>query len=53
MNICFPGVEYTPSSVIEDYNYYIVKQSGYGESSIDSVLHQGSRIVFDNAGCGN
>ena len=37
----FPGVEYTPSSVIEDYNYYIVKQSGYGESSIDSVLHQG------------
>lgn len=37
----FPGVEYTPSSVIEDYNYYIVKQSGYGKSSIDSVLHQG------------
>ena len=37
----FPGVEYTPSSVIEDYNYYIVQQSGYGESKIDSVLHQG------------
>lgn len=37
----FPGVPYTPSSVIEDYNYYIVKKSGYGESKIDSVLHQG------------
>lgn len=37
----FPGVAYTPSSVIEDYNYYIVKKSGYGESKIDSVLHQG------------
>lgn len=37
----FPGVPYTPSSVIEDYNYYIVKNSGYGESKIDSVLHQG------------
>lgn len=37
----FPGVSYTPSSVIEDYNYYIVKKSGYGESKIESVLHQG------------
>lgn len=37
----FPGVPYTPSSVVEDYNYYIVKKSGYGESKIDSVLHQG------------
>lgn len=37
----YPGVSYTPSSVIEDYNYYIVKESGYGESKIDSVMHQG------------
>lgn len=37
----FPGVAYTPSWVIEDYNYYIVQESGYGESKIDSVLHQG------------
>lgn len=37
----YPGVAYTPSSVIEDYNYYIVQKSGYGESKIDSVMHQG------------
>ena len=37
----YPGVSYTPSSVIEDYNYYIVQKSGYGESKIDSVMHQG------------
>ncbi len=37
----YPGVSYTPSSVIEDYNYYIVQESGYGESKIDSVMHQG------------
>lgn len=37
----YPGVSYTPSSVIEDYNYYIVQESGYGESKIDSVIHQG------------
>ncbi len=37
----FPGVEYTPSSVIEDYSYYISQESGYGESKIESVMHQG------------
>lgn len=37
----YPGVAYTPSSVIEDYNYYIVQKSGYGESKIDSAMHQG------------
>jgi len=37
----FPGVGYTPSSVIEDYSYYISQESGYGESKIESVMHQG------------
>lgn len=34
----FPNEEYSPSSVVQEYSYQIVIDSGYGEEDIDTAL---------------
>ena len=37
----YPDVPYMVSSTVQDYSDYIASRSGYDESKIESVLHQG------------